>query len=345
MFTYKFFGIYCASILLMSLSVMGQSKGVFFKHNEKGQEVEILINGDHFSSYLYHDALKKPVLYPLKSKSNKVLTRGFPLDPQAGERVDHPHHLGHWFNYGDVNGLDFWNNSSARPADQKHKYGEIRHVEFTEMQTGKKKGVLGYRANWINPAGEILLEEETRFVFQEKKGTRIIQRETRLKAVRDVSFTDNKEGMFAIRVTRELELPSNKPGWFADANGKALPEKSVSTKAGTADYLSSEGGTGKKVWGTRAKWMKLHGKLAGTAVEVIILDHPQNPGYPTYWHARDYGLFSANPLGQAVFSKGKETLNFSLLSGKSVTFKYQILIHEGENLSTKAIEKYQNKSW
>ncbi len=27
----------------------------------------------------------------------------------------------------------------------------------------------------------------------------------------------------------------------------------------------------------------------------------ENPGYPTYWHARGYGLFAANPLGQKIF--------------------------------------------
>ena len=45
-----------------------------------------------------------------------MVTRGFPLEPRPGERVDHPHHVGLWFNHGDVNGVDFWNNSeSLRP--------------------------------------------------------------------------------------------------------------------------------------------------------------------------------------------------------------------------------------
>lgn len=109
------------------------------------------------------------------------------------------------------------------------------------------------------------------------------------------------------------------------------------------DYLSSEGGTGKGVWGTRAKWMKLHGELEGAKVEIVIMDHPDNVGYPTYWHARDYGLFSANPLGQAVFSKKKESLNFALIKGESVTFRYRMLIHEGKSLSHETLEKFQEE--
>ena len=57
-----------------------------------------------------------------------------------------------------------------------------------------------------------------------------------------------------------------------------------------------------------------------------MIDHPKNPGFPTYWHARGYGLFAANPLGQKVFSEGRETMNFTLEPGASATFRYRILV-------------------
>jgi hypothetical protein len=57
-----------------------------------------------------------------------------------------------------------------------------------------------------------------------------------------------------------------------------------------------------------------------------MLDHPKNPGYPTYWHVRGYGLFAANTLGQEVFSEGKQTLNFALEPKQSARFKYRVLI-------------------
>jgi hypothetical protein len=61
-------------------------------------------------------------------------------------------------------------------------------------------------------------------------------------------------------------------------------------------------------------------------VTVAMLDHPSNPGFPTYWHARGYGLFAANMLGQKVFSNGKEELNLTLEPGKSATFKHRVVI-------------------
>ena len=72
--------------------------------------------------------------------------------------------------------------------------------------------------------------------------------------------------------------------------------------------------------------MMLTGQADGSPVTMAILDHPKNPGYPTYWHARGYGLFSANPLGQKVFSEGKETLAFALAPGRPVRFAYRILL-------------------
>ena len=62
----------------------------------------------------------------------------------------------------------------------------------------------------------------------------------------------------------------------------------------------------------------------------MIFDHPTNVGYPSYWHARGYGLFAINPLGQHTFSKGKEEMSLTLEPGESVTFNYRILVISGE---------------
>jgi hypothetical protein len=73
----------------------------------------------------------------------------------------------------------------------------------------------------------------------------------------------------------------------------------------------------------------LTGEIGQEKIALAILDHPKNPGYPTYWHARGYGLFAANTLGQKVFSEGKQTLNFTLGPGQSATFRYRVLIISG----------------
>jgi len=309
------------------------------KHIPIEKKVEVLIDGQLFTAYQYPDDIAKPILYPINTAKGNPLTRGYPIDSQPGERVDHPHHVGHWLNYGYVNGLDFWNNSEAIPKEKKHRYGRIIHQQVETVSSKNEPAKLSVKATWESPKGEVLLDESTSFLFTSVNDIRIIERITKLTA-RDtaVSFKDNKEGFFGIRVCRALEFPTDKPLLLVGQGGLPNAAKIVDNTGVNGNYLSSTGQTGSGVWGTQAKWMKLHGQVEGEESSLVIVDHPDNPGYPTYWHARDYGLFAANPLGQAVFSKGKEQLNFSLEAGQSVNFKYQILVHSGSKLSPETIE-------
>ena len=145
-----------------------------------------------------------------------------------------------------------------------------------------------------------------------------------------------------MRVARQLEHPSNELLVFTDANSKATTVAKLDNTGVTGLYRSSEGKTGDDVWGTRGRWVTLSGKIGQEAVTVAMFDHPTNPGYPTYWHARGYGLFAANPLGQKALSNGKDELNFTLEAGRSATFRHRILIISGET-RTDGIEDYYRK--
>lgn len=259
-----------------------------------------------------------------------MLTRSFPLAMKEGDRTDHPHHVGVWLNYGDVNGLDFWNNSEAIPEENRHRYGTIYHQSIEKAEHGKGSAVLETTAVWKGPDGKPLLNERSRFAFIAKEQYRIIDRTTSLKAViNEVKFTDNKEGMFAIRVARELELPSDQPTKLVDSHGIITEVKKMDNTLVKGNYLSAEGIEGEEVWGTRSRWMKLSGEINEEKVALVIIDHPSNAGYPTYWHARGYGLFAANTLGQKVFSNGENELNFTLEEGETVTFKYRLVVAHG----------------
>ncbi len=68
-------------------------------------------------------------------------------------------------------------------------------------------------------------------------------------------------------------------------------------------------------------------------ISLVVCDHPKNQSYPTYWHARGYGLFSANPLGGYDFTGGRERVNFRIPAGGSATFRYRVIISSGEYLT------------
>src|SRR6185436_10300015 len=158
------------------------TSGVQLVVNEASHRVDVLIDGQPFTSYIWPDSVKKPVLYPLRTAKGTLVTRGYPLDPRPGERVDHPHHVGLWFNYGDVNGLDFWNNSDAIPAARADKMGTIIHQRVIEASSGKDKGELNVEMDWVDSKGTVLLKENTHFTFRGDATSRTIDRITKLAA-------------------------------------------------------------------------------------------------------------------------------------------------------------------
>jgi hypothetical protein len=327
------FGMLCSMAFTSNPSDQ-KTKRFTISENKAEKRLDVQVDGKPFTSYIYPESLMKPVLYPLRTVKGTLITRGWPMDPRAGERIDHPHHVGMWLNYGDVNGLDFWNNSTDIPSEKKNSYGTIKHSKVNKMTSGDKQAELEVTMDWQKPDGSNILREDTKFIFSGAGEMLTIERITKLTALtEDVSFKDNKEGVFGIRLARELEHPSDKAELFTDASGNKTTVAQLNNEGVTGKYRSSEGKEGDDVWGTRGKWVNLNATIGQEPVSLVILDHPENVGYPTYWHARGYGLFAANPLGQKEFSKGKETLNFQLKSGKSVTFRYKVLIHSGSNLT------------
>jgi len=66
----------------------------------------------------------------------------------------------------------------------------------------------------------------------------------------------------------------------------------------------------------------LTGKVDSEAVTLVLLDHPQNIGFPTFWHARGYGLFAPTRWARKHSATQGET-EFTLEPKQSVTFRYR----------------------
>jgi hypothetical protein len=158
-----------------------------------------------------------------------------------------------------------------------------------------------------------------------------------------MKFNDTKEGMFGIRVARQLQLPTKEDITLQEKQGGTTTVKAQGSNDITGNYRSSEGITGEAVWGTRARWMDLYGRIGEEGISIIVCDHPKNQSYPTYWHARGYGLFSVNPLGAKDFTEGKEFVNFSIPAGKSATFRYRVIVNSGADLSDEKINAFADE--
>lgn len=328
----KRISLLCIVLAAMMTSLSAQSKVKMVRVDDK-QKVDVLIDGKLFTSFQYPSNLEKPFLSPIYAANGSVITRGFPLEARKGERVDHPHHIGLWFNHGNVNGLDFWNNSSAIPANRKNTYGHIVVRSVDKVKDGKT-GSLEVTSEWKDNNGNTLLTEKTTYIFSGDKNTRTIDHISVLTAASGkVTITDNKEGMFAIRVDRAFEMPSNESLIFTDEKGNPTTVKATDNTGVTGMYNSSSGLKGEKVWGTRNEWVTLSGTRDGVLTTFGIFDHPKNPGYPAYAHARGYGLFSVNNLGQNAYDPKQEKVVYTLEKGQSMTLKHRFFIQSGSELT------------
>ena len=304
------------------------------------QQLDVYVGDQLFTSYCYWDSQKKPILYPLQTAKGTVVTRSYPIAKIAGERTDHPHHVSVWFNYGNINGVDFWNNSGGPNSE---KMGTIRHQAVKAIRNGKAKAELDVTMDWIMPNGSKVLQQDETIIFRAGKDLRVIDRIITLTAQKEtVVFGDSKEGELGIRVARPLEEPSTQPLIFTDEQGNPTKVAVLDNTGVAGVYLSSEGQVGEKnSWGKKAKWMSLSGNVRGEDVVLAILDHPKNPLYPTYWHNRGYGLFAANPFGAKEFTKGATVLNYTLSPGQSTKMRFRVLLHSGKLTAAQTEALYQ----
>ena len=294
----------CAS--LRSESPTDQSDIVSIKPLDGKLRVEI--DGELFTEYVYKDT-PRPILYPVIGPHGVAMTRNFPMKKDVkGEANDHPHHRSLWFTHGLVNGVDFW---SEGP-----KTGKIVQDKILKTTGGPKRGSIQTSNKWVGPDGKVRCTDTRTTGFEVLPDGRIIDFEVTIHASQgDLTLGDTKEGSMAIRTHPNLRLSNDPRGGVTTANGQAL---------------NSEGVSGKDLWGKRAKWVDYWGKIDEKTVGVAIFDHPDNPRYPTWWHARDYGLITANPFGVHNFEgKPKGAGDMVIKAGESVTFRWRFFFHEG----------------
>lgn len=276
----------------------------------------VRFGGELFTEYHYADT-RRPYLYPVNAPGGVPVTRGYPMEERPDEARDHPHHQSLWFAHGDVNGFDFWHGGKGNER--------IQHDEILQVEAKGDVGLVRVRNLWLagEGEGELVLTEERTMRFGETSGGRTIDFELELAAPedREVRFGDTKEGTMALRLAPSLRLRGKV------AQGRAL---------------NSEGLRDGECWGKRAAWVDYSGPVGDAILGVAIFDHPDNPRHPTWWHARDYGLFAANPFGVHDFEKKPAgTGDLVVPPGESLVLRYRVWIHEGEGEAAALQEAFE----
>jgi hypothetical protein len=294
--------------------ILSQAKG----------RIDVKISGKLFTSYHY-DGVPKPTLYPVRWIDGTGMTRRFPMEKALpGESNDHVHHRSVFWGHrhvkcgkdGSIH--DFWGENSKSGKQI-----------ATEVECGKD-GSIHANNKWVSKAGQIIATDNRVISFSSGKNGRNIDYVITIKASEgDIILMDDKDAGMGFRVPDTMCVS---------------PHGTAKVKA-EGYMLNSEGVTGANCWGKRAKWIDYSGLVEGKILGIAMFDHPDNPRHPTGWHARSYGLCSANIFGKRHFEKlpDKNAGNYLLKKGQSITFKYRLYWHAGKG-EVKKIEA-QYRQW
>ena len=288
--------------------------------------VRVEIGGQLFTEYIFKGA-SRPYCYPILAADGTSLVRDFPMKETPGEDTDHKHHRALMFAHSDANKIDFWNEGTSGTKFPK---GSTVTDGLVETMNGSI-GVIRARHRWESPEGALIATDETTIRFRGTAEARMIDYEVTIKARPDAPLVmgDNKDGTMAIRIPQWMTMPHK-------YLKKDLP--------GVGHIVTAQGKRDAEAWGTRAEWCDYFAEHNGKTYGVAIFDHPENLRHPTWWMARDYGLFAANPFGQKDFEAAAKHPpgkgDYTIPAGGTLTLRYRFYFHSGDEKAARVAECY-----
>lgn len=296
-----------------------------FELKESKSGVAIHLDGKLFTEYVIGQG-NKPYLYPVIGPSGVPMTRSFPMETVEGEQHDHPHHRSIWFGQQSVNGFDTWSEALTveeaagrkKTPEEKEKarkeglakLGATVHREFVKKEAAADRAVIVTRNDYLDSAGHKLMADERTYTFRAPGAkTRMIDVELVFSAPYGPAVLgDIKDAGFSIRVPTPLAVDSKQGGVL----------------------INSHGAQGKDTWGKRADWCDYSGTLGGQTVGVAMMNHPTSWQYPTPWHARTYGLLTANPFGLKSIAGEEKSGQVELKGSDTLKLRYRFVFHLGD---------------
>ncbi|HVJ83505.1 MAG TPA: PmoA family protein, partial [Planctomycetia bacterium] len=204
-----------------------------------------------------------------------------------------------------------------------------KHARFAKLVSGPVFGELVADTDWVAPDGRLVCSDRRTLRAWGTEGVRLLDFEIAIaSATSDLTFGDDKEGTFGLRV----------PPWLQADQKKGSPYKG-------GKLINAEGKENAAVWGKPSPWCDYSGEHEGKTVGVAIFDSPTNFRHPTTWHARTYGLFAVNPFGLSYFSGIKDKAkqpNGSHVTprGKPLVLRYRVYLHDGDAQAAKVAEHF-----
>jgi hypothetical protein len=289
----------------------------------------VKVDGKLFAEYVV-DQANKPYLWPIVGPTGKEMTRSYPMKDVPGEKQDHPHHRGLNFGHESIAGYDTWAElatfgKNPKTSERVQHLGAIKHKSFSKIDGGAT-AVLTALSDYVDAAGKVTSTEERTLTFRVEGDTRIIDVDIDLIASEgDIVVDDKKDAGLSIRVPHSMSVEAKEGGKIINANGDK-----------DAD-----------AWGKRATWCDFHGPVGGEHLGIAMLNHPASFRHPTPWHARTYGLFTANPFGLSQLKLQTDSGALTLKKGERLKLRHRFIFHKGDEKAAgiaAAYEKYAKET-
>ena len=289
---------------------------------QRADSVAITIDAKPFTSYVFlpgrHGThlLRRPYFFPVYGPGQATMTRPFPMIHEnlpPNVNTDHPHHTSIYVAHGAVNGVDNWMIHASA--------GFIVHKAFDRVAGGAVMGMFRQTLDWTDAARKpVLAETRTARVYRLPDTHRMLDLQITLKAAYGkVLLGDTKEGgLCSVRMRPEFRVRGGDAGRLVNAQGDS----------------------GDAAWGKPAAWVDCSGLVGGRRLGMAIFDAPGNLRHPTTWHARTYGLLTANCFGLSHFTRGKQRGDCTLEAGEERTWRYRIYFHEGDEAAAKVAARF-----
>jgi len=294
--------------LIATAKAEGASQaGVTVEDLPEDGKVDVAVRGKPFTSYHYAHQWVRPFLHPVTGPSGTLVTRNWPVvEGVKGEHTDHVHHKSIWVAHGECNRVDNWSEEQG--------HGWQRHRAFRSLVSGPVFGEIAARNDWCTNADRKQFEElRTMRFYALPGGVRLFDVEVTFRMTEGaVTFRDTKEGgIVSVRVASSMDV----------RNGGR-----IENGYGGIDEAET--------WGKNAPWCDYSGLVDGKRVGIAILDHDENPRYPTGWHVRDYGLMTANCFASSYYRpNAKIRGDMKFKKGSATTWRYRLYIHRGDAAS------------
>lgn len=302
-----------------------------FSVKTEADGIAIFIDGELLTRYVTGDeGTNKPYFYPVIGPGGAAMTRNYPMKDVEGEAQDHPHHRSFWFGHQFINDNDTWHEEltlierakgdEAKLAELKKVLGATRHREVLEASAHGDHAILKVASDYLDAKGAVMASDLRTLTFRGGEGgSRLIDADLVFTGVADsVIFSDAKDAGLSLRVAHPIAVKSEKGGRI----------------------VLSTGHEGEEAWGKRAEWCDFSGPVDGKVVGIAMLNHPSSLRHPTPWHARTYGLLTANPFGLKSVASESEEGPIVLKKGESFTLRHRIILHEGDEKAAKIAEAW-----